>query len=290
MKRHSLLLLTALLTSATLIVGCSGSRTAAVPAGADDPSVVAVIDGEPLTLDEFETRYARASGGAAVAADDSLEAYRDFLQRYVNFRVKVKAARDAGLDESDEVLSEIRTYRTNLARPYLIEREVLEPLVREVYDRRQETIDASHILIRVGPVPTPADTLAAYEKLVMVLDSVRAGTDFGDLAVRHSEDPSAQREGRPGYRGRLGFFEAGRMVQEFEDVAYETPVGEVSDIFRTQFGYHILQVNERRENVAPVQVAHIMIVPASPLASGQRGGARQDRRHRFATGARGRFR
>lgn len=259
---HSSRLLFALLfiaVSATAL-GCAGTRTATLPPGSDDPGVVAVIGNDVLTLEEFEERYARTTGGEDVAASDSLGAYQDFLDRYVNFRLKVLAAREAGLDRDPEVLDEIETYRANLARPYLIDREVIDPLVREMYARQSELIDASHILIRVEPAAAPTDTLAAYQKLNAIRDSIIAGADFAEMAERHSEDPSARRPGA-GYQGRLGYFTAGRMIDEFEDAAFETEVGAVSPVFRTSFGFHILRVEDRRDNPPEREVAHIMIVP-----------------------------
>lgn len=242
------------------IIGCSGTRQATLPPGADQPNVVAVIDDELFTLADFEERYLRTAGGRDSARDDSLGAYVDFLDRYVNFRLKVMAARAAGLDRDPEILQEIETYRKNLARPYLIDREVIDPLVRQMYDRQSEMIDASHILIRLDEEATPADTLAAYERLSVIRDSIVAGADFAEMAARHSEDPSARRAGA-GSHGRLGYFTAGRMIAEFEDMAYATPEGEVSPIFRTVFGYHILKVEDRMESQPERLVAHIMIVP-----------------------------
>lgn len=246
--------------------GCSSTRSALPPA-AEDPSVVAVFGDDVLTLDEFEERYARSVGSHEAAADDSLAALRDFLDRYVNFRLKVRAAEAAGLGASPEIRQEIDTYRANLARPYLLEQEVLEPIIRDLYAKQQEIIDVSHLLIRVAPDAAPSDTLAAYEKISALADSLAAGTDFGDLAFRHSEDPSARsRNEGPGYRGRIGFFSAGRLVEEFEDMAYATPVGAVSPVFRTQFGYHILKVHDRRPAVDDIQVAHLMLQPGLTAA------------------------
>lgn len=248
-----------------VVTGCGGTRNVVVDPAANDPSVVAVIDGTPLTLDDFEERFARTAGSREAAADSSMGSYVDFLERYVNFRLKVLAAREAGLDRDPGVLQEIESYRSNLARPYLIEREVLDPLVREVYDRRQEVLDVSHILLRVAENAPPGDTLEAYRTLDAIRDSIVAGADFADMAIRHSQDPSARRPG-PGYGGRLGYVSGGRLVKEFEDVAYATPTGAVSEVFRSNFGYHILRVEERRPAEAPIHVAHIMIVPDAPTS------------------------
>ncbi len=244
------------LTAAGLsLMGCGGSGMSSTPIPAD---AVARIAGQPLTTAEFESRYARSVGGRQQAIDDSLAEYQDFLNRYTDFRMKVLYAEELGFGKDSTLLDEIDTYRKQLARPYLLEREIMEPILRQLYDRRQQIVDASHILIRVAEDAPPADTAKAYTVLMAIRDSVINGVDFGDLAYRHSEDPSARGAG-PGSRGRLGYFSGGQMVESFENVGYSTPVGEVSPAFRTQFGYHILQVHDRRERVPDRFASHIAV-------------------------------
>lgn len=251
---------------AVLVAGCSGSRPAA-PADTVDPNVVATVGPDTVTVAEFERRYARSVGGADVAAADSLEAYRDYLQRYIDFRLKVMGALDAGLDEDAQLQQEIGTYRSQLARPYMLEQEVLEPIIRDLYEKSQLTVDASHILIQVGPDAPPSDTLAAYNRLASIVDSIRAGADFGAMAAAYSEDPSAQRPEGPGSQGRLGYFTSGMMVAPFEAAAYATPVDSLSPIIRTRFGYHVLYVHDRAEREPGLDVAHIMIRPGGRSAA-----------------------
>lgn len=247
--------------------GCSGpatvQQTAAPP---DDPNVVARYTQGVITLDDFERAYAKTAGGRDAAADDSLQAYVDFLERYLDFRLKVQAALDAGLDRDSSLQQEIAAYREQLARPYLLEQEVKAPLLRDLYEKKKEVLSASHILIRVAPDAAPEDTLAAYQKMVALRDSVLAGADFGELAVRHSEDPSAQGDGL-GARGYLGYFSGGRMVKAFEDWAYRTPPGEVSPVFRTRYGYHIIQVHERKPRPDDIHLRHIMVRPKGQTAA-----------------------
>lgn len=241
------------------LIGCSHTQPV-VPASTDP--VVATYGNTRLTLDQFETQYARSVGGRAAATDDSLHQFQDFLERYVDFQVKVLEAKALGLERDPGLQTEIQNYRTQLARPYLIEQDVVEPLLRDLYAKKQELIDASHILLRLIPDAPPTDTLAAWNRLKAIRDSLAQGVDFGDLAFRNSEDPSAKdpRQGI-GYRGRLGYFTGGRMVKSFEDMAYNTPAGQVSPIFRTQFGYHLIKVHERRPMVPDVKISHLMITP-----------------------------
>lgn len=245
---------------AALGAGCSSSSVPVVeePAQAG-PDLVAMIDGEPITLADFEENFDR--NGRVPGSDSvSIADYEDFLDRFVDFRLKVLEARRIGVDQDSTLQAEVLQYRLQLARPYIMERRVFEPLVREMYDRRKEMVEASHILLQVQPNASPDDTLAAWNQLSAIRDSVVAGSSFGMLAAQYSQDPSAAGQpGNPGYQGQLGYFGGGRMVEEFEDVAFNTPVGNVSSIFRTRFGYHILQVTDRKPLPSDREVSHIMV-------------------------------
>ncbi|MDA0875558.1 MAG: peptidylprolyl isomerase [Bacteroidetes bacterium] len=248
--------------AALLATGCSSSN---MPSATSDTrtdgndQIVAWLDGEPITLDAFQDNFDR-NGRVSADLSPMLSDYEDFLDRFVDFRLKVMEARRLGMDKEAGLQEEIQQYRMQLARPYLFEHQIYEPLVREMYDRRKEAVEAAHILIRLEPSASPTDTLAAFERLSAIRDSVVAGSSFGRLAAQFSEDPSAKgAPGTAGYQGALGYFGGGRMVEAFEDMAFNTPVGGVSPIFRTQFGYHILQVSDRIPMPAERTLAHIMV-------------------------------
>ncbi len=255
-------ILIALTAAGITLAGCSGSGRSTAP-GNIPADAVAHIAGTPISTAEFEARYARSVGGRQQAVGDSLDEYRDFLNRYTDFRMKVLYAEELGLGRDTTLLGEIETYRKQLARPYLLERKIMDPILRQLYDRRLQNVDASHILIRLAEDAPPADTAAAYTKLMAIRDSVASGVDFGDLAVRNSEDPSARSDGQGG-RGRLGYFSSGQMVESFENMAYSAPVGEVSPIFRSQFGYHVLLVHDRRARVPDRYASHIAVRELAP--------------------------
>lgn len=243
---------------AFIIAGCSSTQNSMLPQPTDDPMVVAQIGQNNLDLAEFETRYARSVGGRDVALQDSMSEYADFLERYIDFRLKVMYAEDLNLDKDTSLVNEIETYRGQLARPYLLEREVLDPILRDLYEKKQNMVDASHILVRLGRAASPEEEAAALNKITAIRDSVMNGEDFGDLAYRNSEDPSA-RGNRIGARGRLGYFIGGMMVKAFEDQAYSTPIDSVSEVFRSDFGYHILYVHDRKTRTPDVWGSHIAI-------------------------------
>ncbi len=140
---------------------------------ADDPEVVAVAGSEVIDLATFENQYARSVGNRLEAADDSLQAYQDFLERYVNYRLRVQEARARGYDRDSAIVAEASAYRIELARNYLMRQEVIEPLLRTLYKRMPDMVDISHIFVRVPPDASPEDTLAAYRRLQALIDSVR---------------------------------------------------------------------------------------------------------------------
>jgi peptidyl-prolyl cis-trans isomerase SurA len=233
---------------ATILVNACGSVR--------DPLVAEMKQGdwrETISLTEFEQRYTENNRTIESAKKDSLPQYKEFLERYIDFRLKVKDARDLGLDKSPEVLSELEQYRLSMAPAYLTEKEVMEEAIRTLYNRRKEEINASHILIRTAFNSKPEDTLAAYNKIMDIKNEILSKSiTFDSAAVKYSEDPSAQQN-----RGNLNYFTAGMMVHQFEDACYEAKKGELVGPVRTRFGYHLIDIKDRRPR-EQIFVSHIM--------------------------------
>ncbi|MBI2618860.1 MAG: peptidylprolyl isomerase [Ignavibacteriales bacterium] len=232
-----------LVASATFFafIGCSGS------------SVVATIGSEKLTLEEFEETYAKNNGGWDASAASSLEDRERFLDLIVKFKLKVLEAKSQGLPQDTAIQNELDSYYLSVAQSYMLEKELVEPQLRELYHRKSEEIRASHILIRVVSNAAPAETLAAYTKAMEIL-SLHPSVSFDSLAFVYSEDPSAKTN-----KGDLGFFSLGRMVREFEDACYGLQQGEITKTpIRSQFGYHLIKVTARRPNLGSLRVSHIL--------------------------------
>ena len=241
-----------------LAAGCGGSRPAAPapPAlDADGSPVVATWTADTLSLREFEEAFTQADGTLADTATNTLERRLDFLSRYVDFRLKVLAAREAGYAEDSTYQAEVESYRDQLAGPYFTDKEIFDDIVRDIYDKQAEEVRVRHILFR----PRSADTTQAYTTAIAVRDSIASGAlDFADAAVRYSEDPSAETN-----RGDIGYITGGLTVLAFEDLTYGTPVGEVAGPVQTQFGYHIIEVLDRRPAQGEIEARHILVTPAS---------------------------
>lgn len=211
------------------------------------------IDNQTVSADEFEYLYQKNNS----TQEDSLwnrEKIQEYLDLYINFKLKVGEARELGMDTSQAFRKEFEIYKNQLAEPYLTPKNVSDKLVKEAYSRLNESVRASHILIMVEQYANPEDTLAAYKKIQDIRKKAVSGENFAELAKTYSDDPSGKING-----GDLYYFSSLQMVYPFETAAYATPEGKVSEIVRTRFGYHILKVTDKKPSLGKVQVAHMMI-------------------------------
>ena len=213
--------------------------------------VLFTIEGEEVYTSEFMRVYEK---NKEIVVEEEGKGFEDYFDLFLDFKLKLKQARDQDLDTSSTYQSDLAKYREQLVQPYLQNPEALDELTKEAYDRSIVEVNASHILIRVAPDASPTDSLAAYEKIIAARKEIMGGADFETVARAYSEDPSVQQNG-----GNLGYFNAFAMVYAFENAAYETPVGEVSEPFRTQFGYHLVKVLDRRNSPGEIEVSHIMV-------------------------------
>jgi peptidyl-prolyl cis-trans isomerase SurA len=172
------------------------------------------------------------------------------------------------MDTTTKFINELEGYRAQLAKPYMTDEETKEEMMKEAYERAQLDIRASHILIKLPGNPTPDDTLSAYEKIMEIRERIIKGEEFETVARATSDDASAQRNG-----GDLGYFTVFSMIYPFETMAYTTPVGELSMPFKTNYGYHILKVLDKRPARGQVKVAHIFIRTPETMGDEQKAKA-----------------
>ena len=220
----------------------------------NDDSVIE-IDGKKVSKSEFLQIYLK-NNNAPKYDQQSLDEYMELFKK---FKLKVAEAEALGYDTIPKLKKELEGYRKQLAQPYLIDSSQNSYLVNQAYERMKTEIRASHILIRVEENALPEDTLRAYNKIMALKKRIEAGEDFAAVAKSKggSEDPSAQRN-----NGDLGFFTAFQMVYQFEEAAYTTPVGSISNPVRTKYGYHILKIADQRPARGTMKAAHIMIAVA----------------------------
>lgn len=204
-----------------------------------------------VTTKEFYKGFSKNKDKGYVSKASEVDEY---LELYKKFKLKVQDAYDQGLDTTEDFKTELATYRKQIAKPYLTDKVVNEQLVNEAYERMKYEVKASHILIVVRPFASPQDTLIALNKIISIRNKIDSGLSFENAAVEFSEDPSA-----PNNQGSLGYFTAFQMIYEFENYAFNTPVGKISRVFRTEFGYHIVKVFDKRLSKGEISVRQIKI-------------------------------
>ncbi|UOK42560.1 MULTISPECIES: peptidylprolyl isomerase [Flavobacterium] len=212
--------------------------------------VLFTIDNKPFYTDEFTRVYKK---NLELVKDDSQKDLNHYLDLFIGYKLKVEKANKLGLQDNPAYQNELKSYRAQLARNYVTDSKVTKELIDEAYKRSLKEIKASHILFNLDENAAPADTLRVYNQAMNVRKRILNGEDFETLAVQNSQDPSVKEN-----KGDLGWFSVFRMVYPFETAAYKTPKGEVSMPVRTRFGYHLVKVNDIRDNRGQVTVAHIM--------------------------------
>jgi peptidyl-prolyl cis-trans isomerase SurA len=214
--------------------------------------VLLTLNDKPIYAQEFKKVYQK---NLELVQDEEQKSVDGYLKLFVDYKLKVAEAYAQGLEKNEDYVKDFSKYEEQLSRNYIYEDNVTSDLVEEAYDRGLIEIDASHILIMCNWDAFPQDTLVAYNKIKAIRDRVLKGDeDFNALAKKLSEEPGANER-----EGRLDYFSVFAMVYPFETEAYNTPIGEVSNIVRTQFGYHIIKVHGRRPKLPQVTVSHIMI-------------------------------
>ena len=214
--------------------------------------VLFMVDNNSYYTDEFARVYNK---NLDLVKDESQKDLTAYLELFVGYKLKINKANKLGLQNGDSYKNELQTYRTQLSKNYITDSKVTKELVEEGYNRSLKEIKASHILINVEENAAPEDTLKAYNTIKDIYQRAINSEDFANLATQFSQDLSAKEN-----KGNLGYFSAFRMIYPFESAAYSTPVGKVSKPVRTRFGYHIIKVEDVRDNRGEVTVAHIMIM------------------------------
>jgi peptidyl-prolyl cis-trans isomerase C len=248
------------------------------------PDVLARVNGETVTRKELEEYVQNLEGraGGPVPADQRDRIYRDVLDQLVGYKLLLQEATarkvvvpetevDARIDQvkkqfpSEDLFMQTlidrkmtveqikadarkeiaigRLIDSAIAEKVAVKPEQIEAFYKNNPDqfKQPERVKASHILISVPENADAAARAQAKTTAEKILKDVRAGKDFAALAKQHSQDPGSAVNG-----GDLGFFEQGRMVGPFNDVAFSLKPGATSNLVETQFGYHIIKVAEKQ--------------------------------------------
>lgn len=241
-KVSSLLLFLVLVT----LAACSSKKK----------QVVAEIGDEKIYLGEYENQYLKTQGNLDSAKNSSIESRKEFLDLYIKYRLKVKDARERGLLKSEDIQNDLNQYKSNFVTSFLVDKEVVEPQIKALYDKKEYEVRASHILVNLPQQNKGVeDSIKAYQKANDILKKLKDGTPFEQVAFEMSEDNSAKQN-----YGDLYYFTAGMTVPEFEDAVYKLKVGDYTkEIVRTPFGLHIVKLTDKRKRSNGIRASHILI-------------------------------
>ncbi len=223
-------------------------------AGSDDSKVVASVGPYKLTLKEFNEQINSLPPQMRMAIMHNPQLKETFLERWVQITLLGMKARDMGLDKDPQVKERIEDLKNSLLAQELFHREiesktkdVTDAEIKKYYNEHKkdfttpEMVKARHILVRVKDDKDQNSWKAARKKAMEIKKELDNGADFAELAKKYSEDPGTKDRG-----GDLGYFGKGRMVPPFENAAFALKKGEVSDLVKTPFGYHLIKVEDRK--------------------------------------------
>ena len=232
---------------------------------AQDDKVLMTINGEPVMLSEFLYIYEKNN------QESSLEkkSMEEYLDLFINFKLKVAEAIAQGVDTTEAFKKELAGYRAQATPKYMQDNEAIDSLVQLSYNRQANVRRAAHIAIQCPANADSATIAAAEAKIQLARERVTTGVEkkvkqgrkwvtvrepeaFADVAREMTDDPAGKENG-----GELGWIQVFRFVYPFEDAVYNTPVGEVTEVFRSPYGLHIALVEEERA-FEEVHAAHIM--------------------------------
>lgn len=217
-----------------------------------DSDILFTVGDTDVTVGEFKYIYSKSNGEEA---DFSRASVQEYLDLYERFKLKVARAREMGLDTVQLLQRELEGYRRQLADNYIVDRQVTDKLVRDLYERQQQDIEFSHIFFPFKGNPTPADTAALYKQVLEAKKNVTAA-NFAARAQELSADKYSKDKG-----GRVGFLNAPfpKGMDRLETALYEAPQGKVVGPVQTKGGYHLAIKHSSRPAYGEVEVGHILV-------------------------------
>ena len=208
----------------------------------DDP-VVMKINGQPVSRSEFEYSFNK-NNSEGVIDKKSVDEYVDL---FVNYKLKVEAAKEARLDTLKSFLNEFAGYRDQQIRPAMITDADIEAEARRIYEETRSRIDGNggmtkpaHILVMVKQKADEAQQKAAKERIDSIYNALQNGADFAELAKKCSDDKGTAANG-----GELQWIAKGMTLKEFEDAAWALEKGQMSKPVLSPAGWHIILLKDK---------------------------------------------
>ena len=212
----------------------------------NEKDVLFTVNDSPVYVDEFHRVYNK---NIDLIKDSDQRDIQNYLDLFINYKLKLAEAYSLDLHKENAYLKELNKYAKQLQNSYLTDKKTEEKFLKEAYERTKYEVKVSHVLIRYSE--SDKDSIKVIQKLKNFRN------DFLELNIenfnkKHNKNNEYIVED-------LGYFSAFKMIYNFENVAYDTQIGEVSLPFKTRFGYHIIKVHDKRPSLGEINVGHIMI-------------------------------
>jgi peptidyl-prolyl cis-trans isomerase SurA len=209
-----------------------------------------------VTKDEFLKAYNKNN----TEEKPTDKAYREYLDLYIRFKIKVQAALDMKLDTLPAQQAELRAFRSQVVESYLKDEESMNALIEEAMERSAKDVHLAHIFVSLPESPSKADIEKAQAKINAAAMRLQRGDDFGTVAAEYSEDPAAKTN-----KGNLGYITVFSLPYQMETIAWNLAPGKNSTVFRTKRGFHIFKKIDERKAAGKIRAAQILIaLPPEP--------------------------
>ncbi len=202
-----------------------------------DP-VIMTINGTAVPRSEFEYSYNKNNAEGVI----DKKSVADYVDLFINYKLKVEAAKAARLDTMSSFQTEFAGYRDQQIRPAMVTDADVEAEARKIYTQAQQQVDGNgglvkvaHILVLVNQKATADQQKAAKVRADSIYQALQKGADFAELAKKVSQDPGSATKG-----GELPLIAKGQTLKEFEDQAWALKDGELSKPFLSPAGWHIV--------------------------------------------------
>ncbi|MDB5250313.1 MAG: hypothetical protein JWQ40_4707 [Segetibacter sp.] len=200
-----------------------------------------------VTKDEFENAFNKNPNPNA----DRKAALQEYLNLYINFKLKVQAALDAGLDKDPTQQYELQNFKAQVADNIISDQANVKELVKEAFERSQKEINLAQVFIEV---PDNADTADAYKRIQAAYKELKDGKDFSIITQQYSTDLATKQS-----KGALGYITVFTLPYDLENIAYSLKVNGFSAPVKTRMGYHIFKNAGERKPVGSRKVAQILV-------------------------------
>jgi peptidyl-prolyl cis-trans isomerase SurA len=178
-------------------------------------------------------------------------AIREYLDLYINSRLKIRQAYDKGFDTLPQIKAEVENLRNQIIENYMSDPKANERMAKEAFQRSLKDIHVAHIFIGEGD---GSDSIGPRRKLNEVVKRLAKGEDFKTVAMEFSEEPSARQN-----KGDINYITVFTLPYEFENIIYNTPVGKYSKPYHSKAGYHIFKNLGERKALGKAKIQQIMI-------------------------------